>query len=199
MFRLIPPMTRALILVNVGVYLLQLATGNLLEALFALWPLRSGYFHAWQLLTYGFLHDPHNVAHIFFNMFALFMFGRSLEKYWGGRRFLVFYLVCVLAAGLTQLAVTATTSVVGPTLGASGGVFGVLLAFAWLFPRERLIILPIPIPLPAWLVVTLFAVLELFFGVTGRLQGFAHFAHLGGMLGGALCLLAFGDRFGSRR
>jgi len=199
MFRLIPPMTRALILVNVGVYLLQLATGNLMEALFALWPLRSGYFHPWQLLTYGFLHDPHNFAHIFFNMFALFMFGRSLEGYWGGRRFLLFYLVCILTAGLTQLAVTATTSVVEPTLGASGGVFGVLLAFAWLFPRERLIILPIPIPLPAWLFVTLYGVLELFFGVTGRAQGVAHFAHLGGMLGGALCLLAFGDRFGSRR
>ena len=194
MFRAIPPMTRALIFVNLGVYLLQLVPGLPMEELFALWPLHSGYFRPWQLITYGFLHDPHNFAHIFFNMFALFMFGRSLELHWGGRRFLVYYLVCVLTAGLTQLIVTTSTSAVEPTLGASGGVFGVLLAFAWLFPRARLIVLPIPIPLPAWLFVTLYAVLELFFGVTGRAQGVAHFAHLGGMLGGALCLLAFGNR-----
>ena len=194
MFRAIPPATRALIFINFGVYLLQLAAGNVMEALFALWPLGSGYFHAWQLITYGFLHDPHNFAHIFFNMFALFMFGRSLEQYWGARRFLLFYLVCVLSAGLTQLVVTASAGVIEPTLGASGGVFGVLLAFAWLFPQQRLIVLPIPIPLPAWLFVTIYAVLELFFGVTGRAQGVAHFAHLGGMLGGALCLLAFRGR-----
>ena len=188
MFRAIPPATRALIFINFGVYLLQLAAGNVMEALFALWPLGSGHFHVWQLITYGFLHDPHNFAHIFFNMFALFMFGRSLELYWGARRFLVFYLVCVLSAGLTQLVVTAGAAVVEPTLGASGGVFGVLLAFAWLFPRQRLILLPIPIPLPAWLFVTLYAVAELFFGVTGRAQGVAHFAHLGGMLGGYLLI-----------
>jgi len=189
-----PPATRALVIINVAVYLLQLALGDIVEALFALWPLHSGLFRLWQLITYGFLHDPHNFAHIFFNMFALFMFGRSLERYWGARRFVIFYLVCILTAGLTQLAVTAGTSALEPTLGASGGVFGVLLAFAWLFPRERLIVLPIPIPVPAWLFVTLYAVAELFFGVTGRAQGVAHFAHLGGMLGGALCILAFGGR-----
>jgi membrane associated rhomboid family serine protease len=75
------------------------------------------------------------------------------------------------------------------TVGASGGVFGVLLAFAWFFPRQKLIVLPIPIPLPAWLVVTGYALVELFFGVTGREQGVAHFAHLGGMVGGILCIL----------
>ena len=122
-------------------------------------------------------------------MFALFMFGRSLESSWGARRFLIYYLVCVLVAGLTQLAVTAGLAQTGSTIGASGGVFGVLLAFAWFFPRQKLIVLPIPIPLPAWLVVGGYALLELIFGVTGREQGVAHFAHLGGMLGGILCIL----------
>lgn len=192
MFPRLPPATQGIILANVAVFLLQQLSPDLMLGLFALWPPASGNFHVWQLITYAFLHG--NLAHIFLNMFALFMFGRSLEQYWGARRFLVFYLVCVLSAGLTQLVVTASAGVVEPTLGASGGVFGVLLAFAWLFPQQRLIVLPIPIPLPAWLFVTIYAVLELFFGVTGRAQGVAHFAHLGGMLGGALCLLAFRGR-----
>jgi membrane associated rhomboid family serine protease len=184
-----PPVTRALILINVGVYLLELLARNLMLGLFALWPLASPLFHPWQLLTYGFLHDPDSIWHIFLNMFALFMFGRSLETYWGGRRFLIYFLVCVLAAGLTQLIATRLTPNAGFTVGASGGVFGVLLAFAWLFPRQKIIVLPIPIPLPVWLVVTAYALIELFFGVTGREQNVAHFAHLGGMVGGILCIL----------
>ena len=184
-----PRATRALILVNVGVFVLELLTGSLLLVLFALWPLHSELFRPWQLLTYGFLHDPSNLWHIFFNMFALFMFGRALEEYWGARRMVLFYLVCVLAAGLTQLAVQAASGVEEETIGASGGVFGVLLAFAWYFPRQRLFIIPIPIPLPAWLLVSAYGVIELFLGVTGRQQSVAHFAHLGGMLGGALCIL----------
>jgi membrane associated rhomboid family serine protease len=194
MFRSIPPATRTLILINVAVYLLQLVMGDVLVALFALWPLHTPLFRPWQLLSYAFLHDPHNFAHIFLNMFALYMFGRSLETYWGARRFLIYYLVCVLAAALTQLAVQAGTGSAEPTLGASGGVFGVLLAFAWYFPKVRLIVIPIPIPLPAWLVVTLYALVELIFGVTGRQQSVAHFAHLGGMLGGALCILYWRTR-----
>jgi membrane associated rhomboid family serine protease len=184
-----PPATRALILANVAVYLLQRFVGPSIEQLFALWPLGSGQFQPWQLLTYSFLHDPQSVAHIFFNMFALFMFGRVLEQYMGARRFVVFYLTCVLAAALTQLTVQYAASEAEPVVGASGGVFGVLLAFAWYFPRERLFIIPIPIPLPAWLFVTLYGGLELFLWVSGRQAGVAHFAHLGGMLGGALCIL----------
>jgi membrane associated rhomboid family serine protease len=184
-----PPVTRALIIINVVLWLLELVAGNLLIGLFALWPLGSPLFHPWQLLTYGFLHDPTNGWHIFLNMFALFMFGRALETYWGGRRFLVYFLVCVLAAGLTQLITTRLTPDASFTVGASGGVFGVLLAFAWFFPRQKLIVLPVPIPLPAWLVVTGYALVELFFGVTGREQNVAHFAHLGGMVGGILCIL----------
>jgi membrane associated rhomboid family serine protease len=184
---LLPTATRALILINVGVFLLQQLAWNTMLALFALWPLGSRLFHPWQLITYAFLHG--NPLHIFLNMFALFMFGRGLEMYWGARRFVGYYLVCVVSAALTQLAVEAATTGQEPVLGASGGVFGVLLAFAWYFPRQRLIVLPIPIPIPAWLFVTIYALIELFSGLARTQQGVAHFAHLGGMLGGALCIL----------
>ncbi|MBV8876274.1 MAG: rhomboid family intramembrane serine protease [Gammaproteobacteria bacterium] len=184
-----PRATRTLILINVGVYLLELLNPRIILGLFALWPLHTPLFQPWQLITYGFLHDPTSPAHIFFNMFALFMFGRSLESYWGPRRFVIYYLVCIVAAGLTQLAVQQAGGVQEETIGASGGIFGVLLAFAWYFPRQRLFIIPIPIPIPAWLFVTGYALIELFYGVTGRGQGVAHFAHLGGLLGGALCIL----------
>ena len=183
----VPPATRALILTNVGVFLVQLLAWNPMLGLFALWPVSSGLFHAWQLITYAFLHG--NLAHIFLNMFALFMFGRGLELYWGGRRFRIYYFVCVLSAAITQLLVEGAAGGNEPVLGASGGVFGVLLAFAWYFPNQRLIVLPIPIPVPAWLFVTIYAAIELFSGLTRTQQGVAHFAHLGGMLGGALCLL----------
>jgi membrane associated rhomboid family serine protease len=187
MFPSVPPATRALILINVGVYLLQQVAGQQMAVLFALWPLGSPEFRPWQLLTYAFLHG--NLAHIFFNMFALFMFGRALEAYWGGRRLVMFYLVCVLTAALTQLAAQRGAGVNEEVIGASGGVFGVLLAFAWYFPRQRIMLLFPPIPMPAWLFVTLYGLLELFFGVTGTQAGVAHFAHLGGMAGGALCIL----------
>ena len=183
-----PPTTRALILINIGVYLLELLAPNVMLGLFALWPLNSGLFRIWQLITYGFLHDPRNVAHIFLNMFALFMFGRGLEMYWGGRRFLIYYLICVLSAAVTQLLVEGASGGTEPVLGASGGVFGVLLAFAWYFPNQRLIVLPIPIPVPAWLFVTIYAAIELFSGLTRTQQGVAHFAHLGGMAGGYLLI-----------
>ena len=189
MFPRLPPATQGLILANIGVFLLQLLAFDPMVGLFALWPPSSGLFHWWQLITYGFLHDPRNVAHIFLNMFALFMFGRGLELSWGGRRFLIYYFVCVLSAAVTQLLVERAAGGGEPVLGASGGVFGVLLAFAWYFPRTRLILIPIPIPMPAWLFVTIYALLELFFGVTGTMSNVAHFAHLGGMLGGALCIL----------
>jgi membrane associated rhomboid family serine protease len=189
MSRLLPPATRALIIINVAMYLLQLGAGSVVEQYLALWPLGSGLFRPWQLISYGFLHNPESVAHIFFNMFALFMFGGALESYWGGaRRFTLFYLICVIAAALTQLAVQAFAHAGGPVIGASGGVFGVLLAFAWYFPRQRIMLIFPPIPMPAWLFVTLYGVLELFLGVTGRNQGVAHFAHLGGMVGAALCI-----------
>lgn len=192
MFPLPPPVTRALIFINIGVLLLLQLTPKLIGGLFALWPPRSGLFEPWQLITYAFLHG--GWAHLFFNMFALFMFGGALERRWGGRRFLIYYLVCVLTAALTQLAVQGSAGAAEPVVGASGGVFGVLLAFAWYFPRQKLIVIPIPIPVSAWLLVTVYALLELLYGVTGTMPGVAHFAHLGGMLGGALCILYWRSR-----
>jgi membrane associated rhomboid family serine protease len=188
MSSVLPLATRTLILINVGVYLLQQFAGDAMEQYLALWPLGSGLFRPWQLLTYGFLHE--SFTHIFFNMFALFMFARPLEEFWGARRLTVFFLMCVLSAALTQLLVQAAPgSEAAPVIGASGGVFGVLLAFAWYFPRQRILLLIPPIPMPAWLFVTLYGILELFLGVTGRQAGVAHFAHLGGMLGAAVCIL----------
>jgi membrane associated rhomboid family serine protease len=189
MFPRLPPATRALLLINVAVFLLQQVPGlgQLIDGLFALWPPASGLFHPWQLLTYAFLHG--SWAHIFFNMFALYMFGGALERYWGGRRLVIFYLVCVLSAALTQIAVQYPAGATEEVIGASGGIFGILLAFAWYFPKQRIILLFPPIPMPAWLFVTLYGLLELFLGVSGREPGVAHFAHLGGMLGGALSIL----------
>ena len=111
MFPRLPPVTQGIILANVGVFLLQMLAWDLMLSLFALWPPASGMFHFWQLITYAFLHG--NLAHIFLNMFALFMFGRGLEMYWGGRRFLIYYFVCVLSAAVTQLLVEAASE--GPS------------------------------------------------------------------------------------
>jgi membrane associated rhomboid family serine protease len=193
MFASLPPVTRAIILANVAVYLLQQVAGNTLVALFALWPMGHPLFEPWQVVTYSFLHDGQlahfDITHLFFNMFALFMFGRPLEQFWGSRRFAIYYLVSVLSAGATELVVENATQAGEPVIGASGGVFGLLLAFAWYFPRQKLLLLFPPIPMPAWLFVTLYGILELVLGVTGAEAGVAHFAHLGGMLGGALSIL----------
>jgi membrane associated rhomboid family serine protease len=196
MFPSLPPATRAIILANVAVYLLQSLTGHGFDGLFALWPL-GPYFHFWQLASYAFLHQ--NLMHLFFNMFALFMFGSGLESYWGSRRFLVYYFASVLAAAAVQLAVTTLSGLDEPTIGASGGVFGLLLAFAVYFPRQRVVLLILPIPMPAWLFVTLYGAIELFQGVAGTQSGVAHFAHLGGMLGGALVMLYWGAQKRVRR
>jgi membrane associated rhomboid family serine protease len=187
----LPPATLALIAANLAVYLLQVVGGDAIIERFALWPPATPLFHAWQLITYSFLHS--GFAHLFFNMFALFMFGPALERAWGSQRFVVYYFVSVLGAALAQTAVSTMSGNQYPTLGASGGVFGILLAFALLFPQQRIAIYGV-IPMPEWLFVTLYGVLELVFGVTNTQEGVAHFAHLGGMLGGALMFLVWRGR-----
>jgi membrane associated rhomboid family serine protease len=144
-------------------------------------------FQPWQLVSYAFLHS--GLTHILFNMIALYMFGAALEQWFGTQRFCVYYFVCVMAAAGAQLAVTAAMHSDSPTLGASGGIFGLLLAFAWYFPRQRIMLLIPPIPMPAWLFVLAYGLLELVLGVTGSMADVAHFAHLGGMLGGAGMIL----------
>jgi membrane associated rhomboid family serine protease len=183
-----PPVTLALIVANVVGYLLQNAVPALLGS-FALWPLDSAAatggevgFAPWQLVTYAFLHG--SLLHIGFNMLALYMFGSAVERVFGERRYLVYYFVCVVSAAATQLLVAGMMNAVYPTIGASGGVFGLLLAYAIYFPNNRVMLLFPPIPLPARVFVLLYAALELYLGVTGTQEGVAHFAHLGGMVGG---------------
>jgi membrane associated rhomboid family serine protease len=186
MGRTIPPLTRLLILANVAVFALEFLRGDRFVVTFALWPVGRR-FHAWQLVTYAFLHG--SSAHLFFNMFALYVFGGELERVFGARRLLEYYVVAVVTAGVTQLVVlSATHGPAYPTIGASGGVFGLLLAYGVLFPRRRLVLIFPPVPMPAWLFVTLYGAVELYLGVVGTEQGVAHFAHLGGMLGGWLLL-----------
>ena len=187
-----PPVTLALVAANVAVYLLQMAQPSLVIP-FALWPLASGAasngqvsFEVWQLLTYGFLHG--SFVHLLFNMFALYMFGGALEQVVGPRRFTAYYLVSVLAAAITQLVVMALAREIYPTVGASGGVFGLLLAYAIYFPHNRVYFLLVPFPIKARVFVFIYAAVELFLGVTGTQEGVAHFAHLGGLIGGALML-----------
>jgi membrane associated rhomboid family serine protease len=183
----LPPVTRAILIANVAVYLLQQTSmGDSLIAHFALWPLGpSPYsdiqgFQLWQLVTYGFLHG--SFAHIAFNMLALWMFGGPIERLFGSRPFALYYFVCVIGAATAQLLVMAySTGGFYPTLGASGGVMGLLLAFGMMYPQVRVIALFFPIPIPAWLFVILYGALELVLGVTRTQAGVAHFAHLGGM------------------
>ncbi|HUQ75939.1 MAG TPA: rhomboid family intramembrane serine protease [Burkholderiales bacterium] len=183
-----PPVTQWLLIANVAVYVLE-ASGMLNAAAFALWPPGSldSRFEPWQLVTYSFLHA--NLAHIFFNMFALYMFGGEIERLFGSRFFALYYAAAVVTAAITHLIVTAWMGAAPvPMVGASGGIYGLLLAFGVYFPHRRVILLFPPIPLPARVFVFGFAALELIMGITQTAAGVAHFAHLGGMLGGFLMI-----------
>ena len=181
------PVTTALLGANIAAYLLQSLIPGLIVP-FALWPFAASAadpsvgFEPWQLVTYGFLHG--GFMHLAFNMFALYMFGNAIEQLFGARRYLLYYFVCVISAGVTQLLVSAMSGTIYPTIGASGGVFGLLLAYGLYFPNTRLMLLFPPIPMRARVFVILYAVIELVLGVTGSEEGVAHFAHLGGMIGG---------------
>lgn len=211
----LPPVTRNLLIANVLVYVLQLLlhdeTTFALTKWFALWPLGHDLaidlgggdvigigFRPWQLVTYGFMHG--SIPHIVLNMYALYMFGGLIERVMGVRRFVIYYFTCLVAAAVAQLAIVYLFDHrVFPTVGASGAIFGLLGAFAMLFPREKLMLIPIPIGIPAWLFVTLYGIAELVFGVTGTMSGVAHFAHLGGLFAGLVLLWAWGVRPPPRR
>jgi membrane associated rhomboid family serine protease len=131
-------------------------------------------------------------------MFGLYMFGSDIERLFGSRFYLAYYFASVLAAALCHLGITFLMgSPPVPTLGASGGIYGLLLAFGWYFPQRRVVLLFPPIPMSARTFVVVFAALELFFGVTGTAAGVAHFAHLGGMLGGWL-MIEYRRRYAKR-
>jgi membrane associated rhomboid family serine protease len=174
---------------NVLVFVLQGQSPARIDELFALWPLQpidgKVYFQPWQIISYAFLHG--NVTHIGFNMLGLWMFGAEIERYVGPKRLLACYFASVVTAALTQLFIPMLFDAPpAPTIGASGGVFGLLLVYALMFPTRKVVPLIPPIPMPAWLFATIYAGIELFLGVTGTLSGIAHFAHLGGMIGSAL-------------
>jgi membrane associated rhomboid family serine protease len=196
MFGGIPPVTRLLLVANVGVFLAQAFLDPVLVVWFALWPLSTpGHgvpgvptgFLPWQLVTYSFLHG--NALHLLVNMLGLFMFGSEVERVLGVRRYFTYYFVSVLVAGASQLVMSVLSpGPPYPTVGASGGVFGLLLAYGMFFPRRIVMLIFPPIPMPARLFVIVYAAVELYLGVTGTQAGVAHFAHLGGMLGGFLLL-----------
>ncbi len=202
-FSVFPPVIKNLLIINGLVFMAQLvpSTNEILVRWFALWPLNtpeivytpSGYytpadFLPWQLITYGFLHSTAGIGHILFNMFALWMFGMQLENTWGSRRFTLFYFVCVAGAGLIQLLVTSLEGSYAYTVGASGGVFGILLAYGMMFPNQP-IYLYFLFPIKAKWVVIGYGLIEFFAGVANTGSQVAHFAHLGGMLFGFLLIM----------
>ena len=184
----IPNVIFGLLIANGVVFALQQFYPGLLQHYFALWtttdPLAR--FELWQLLTYGFLHG--DVMHIAFNMFALWMFGSDIERLMGSQRFLIYYLVCVVGAALVQLLVAKFQGGFYPTVGASGGVFGILLAYGMSFPNRTVMLLFPPIPMKAKYFVLFYGLLELYLGVSGNAPGVANFAHLGGMLFGFILI-----------
>ncbi len=195
-FSFFPPVLKTLLISNVLVWLLLdviLAQFTLagepifliLSQYLALWPIGT-HFWPWQLVTYMFMHG--SFWHLFFNMLALWMFGAELEHTWGSKKFLLFYMLCGLGGGLANLLVAPLLGQVGPTVGASGAVFGVLIAFGMLFP-DRPIYIYFLLPVKAKYFVAVYIGIELYTGVTGTSDGVAHFAHLGGAATGFLFLL----------
>ena len=205
MFFSIPPLTLALLIANAIAFLAEGFMGDALFTWLALWPAATApgaeaapNFQLWQLVTYGFLHG--SIWHLFVNMYALVMFGSDLERVWGRTRYMNLYLASVVSAGLTQLVFSYVTHAEPyPTVGASGGVFGLLLAYAMYFPRRTIVLLIPPIPMPAWVFAGLYGLLELYLGVTGTQAGVAHFAHLGGMLGAWIMIWSWRGRPPFRR
>ncbi|MDR3738235.1 MAG: rhomboid family intramembrane serine protease [Terracidiphilus sp.] len=189
--------TLALIAINIATFFLEQRDPNLFIGLLALWPPSPAVpadepiFHVWQLLTYSALHA--NLTHLAFNMFGLYMFGRDVERTIGHMRVAALYLASVVSGALVQIAVSFASTHSYPTIGASAGVFGLLVSYAILFPHRRVILLFPPIPMPAWVFATGYGALEFILGASGAEADVAHFAHLGGMLG-AIALMVYWSR-----
>ncbi len=181
-----PPVVQNLIIANCVIYLamsLIPAVNHICAEYLQLWWVGAPYFHSYQFVTYMFLHG--GFGHLFSNMFALWMFGRTLEYELGSKRFLTYYMVCGIGAALLQMGIAALTGEVYFRLvGASGAVMGLLLAFGVMHPNNMIYIMPLPFPIKAkWFVIG-YAVLEIALGWSGVNTGIAHFAHVGGMLWG---------------
>ncbi len=209
----VPPVTRNIIIINIIVFIATLINRGFMTQEFALFYPSSEYFHWWQVLTHMFMHG--GFWHILFNMYTLYLFGSVTERVIGSKKFLLFYFICGLGAaalhtGVEYLqmqgyieaaaggSVQAIQNMVAvkltPTVGASGAIYGVLIAYAMLFPASRMTLLFPPVTLSAKWMVIIFAAIELITGITGTVVGVAHFAHLGGMLIGYLMILFWRKR-----
>ncbi|MEX0929489.1 MAG: rhomboid family intramembrane serine protease [Balneolales bacterium] len=212
-FSVFPPAVKHLLIINVLFFVARMTPGidQYLMAFLALWPVQAGIglfpgdpmiFYPWQLVSYMFLHG--GMSHVFFNLFALWIFGQSIENVWGTRRFAWYYILTGIGAGLLHLFVNLGVDPVMtsqglryiPTLGASGAVYGILLAFAYMFPNREIFLIFLPIPIKAKYFVIIFGGLDFIAGVSGMQTGVAHFAHLGGMLAGYILIKYWGIRRG---
>ncbi|MFY8000832.1 MAG: rhomboid family intramembrane serine protease [Candidatus Kapaibacteriota bacterium] len=203
-FSLFTPVIKMLLITNIAVFVAQylflgfltiggMSVQRLVMTYFALQPVETGFFYPWQLISYQFMHG--GLWHLFFNMLALWMFGSELESIWGSRRFLLFYLLAGIGAGLAQIGVSSLfPGYGGPTVGASGAIQGVMIAFGFMFPDRPILMFPIFFPIPAKIFVLIWIGIDLISGLMGS-DGVAHFAHLGGALTGYL-LLRYGDQAG---
>lgn len=197
-FSIFPPAVKHLLIVNVLVFTAMFTPGigPLLKYYGPLYPIASPSFHIWQLVTYMFLHA--GIGHIFFNLFALWMFGQAIENFWGTRRFVIYYFLTGIGAGVLHIFInndpvmTAQGLYYVPTLGASGAVYGILLAFGMMFPERPIMLLFPPIPIKAKYFVAIFGAIELISGLMRTNTGVAHFAHLGGMLVGFILIKYWG-------
>jgi membrane associated rhomboid family serine protease len=190
-------MTLTLIAINIATFFLEQRDPNLFIGLFALWApspavaVDEPAFHVWQLLTYSALHA--NRTHLAFNLFGLYVFGRDVERTIGHMRVAALYVASVVSGAFVQIAVSLASTHSYPTIGASAGVFGLLVSYAMLFPHRRVVLLFPPIPMPAWVFATGYGVLELVLGASSEEANVAHFAHIGGMLG-AIALMLYWSR-----
>ena len=203
-----PPVVKNLLLINVIMYLITAITGNFMYEHFALFYFKSPFFKPYQLVTHMFMHG--GFTHILFNMYTLFIFGSVLERVWGGQKFLLYYFVTGIGAALLHLGVmylqlqgyiaevnagniyaqaNIQALLTTPTVGASGAIYGLLLAYGMLFPNNIMQLIFPPIALKAKWFVLIFGALELLLGLSGRGGNVAHFAHLGGMIFGFFLIL----------
>ena len=185
-FRVLPTVVKNLLIINALMYLAYVVLAKIqvvdLSYWLGIWSLQTGMFRIWQPITYMFMHGSFD--HLFFNMFSLWMFGATLENIWGPKRFLFFYLICGIGAGLLNMLVPG----VHVSVGASGAVYALLLAFGMIWPNNY-VYLYFLVPIKTkWFIIAMVA-LELFEGIFRSSDGIAHFAHLGGMLIGFIILM----------
>jgi len=182
----ITPTVKQLLIINVIFFIGTQIIGNAAYVYLGLFPFNNPLFEPWQLLTHMFMHG--GIAHIAFNMFALYSFGSALEHQWGGKKFLFFYISCGLGAALLQNGINFLTNDIDSiAVGASGAIYGLLTAFAFMYPNAGLALLFIPVPIKAKYFVPGLLAIDLFLGVKGNSifgggTGIAHFAHIGGAL-----------------